>query len=294
MQTQFLAAKDKTNFHTVISQFVEKLAGEVEAVKCSEPLLHYLKFAASFHDYSFHNCCLIFSQRPDASRVSGFHSWRKLGRHVKKGEKGIAILAPVTVKRRDEERKEEDVNPEVVTMFRTVYVFDVSQTEGADLPEAPVLTGADCNTEIGSALIRFADCRGITVHSEKLSGSAMGVSRGGSIAIDESLQGADYFAVLCHEVAHELLDHRNRRGELNKQAREIEAETVAYTICQHFSVPCTAPAYLALHGADGKEITEHLSAIVGVVHEIIRGIEDHIRTLGSPTTKGEDHEASVA
>jgi hypothetical protein len=123
------------------------------------------------------------------------------------------------------------------------------------------------------ALTLYAGEQGIAVRSEKMTGSAMGVSRGGNIVIDEGLEGADYFAVLAHEVAHELLNHRARRDELDKKAREIEAETVAYTVCQHFGVPCTAPAYLALYGADAKDVTARLENIVGTIQQVISGTE---------------------
>lgn len=267
-----------------IRQFVTDLATATEGAKSSASILAYLKTAAQFHDYSLNNTLLIYMQKPDATRVMGFHGWRKLGRFVKKGERGIAILAPVTFKvNRDNHREvpagEEE--PEIVTRFRTVFVFDISQTEGLALPEPPVLTGAECSDDLALALTLFADAQGITVRSEKMTGSAMGVSRGGTIVIDETLDGADRFAVLVHETAHEMLNHRGRRDELDKKAREIEAESIAYTVCQHFGVDCTAPAYLALHGADAKDVTARLESIVGTIQAIINGIEDNLTVINT-------------
>ena len=273
--------------HGVIEHFVNQLAAETEAAKSSAPLLAYLKAAAQFRDYSIHNTMLIFSQMPTATRVAGFHAWRKLGRFVQKGEKGIAILAPILVKANRDNQREAlacEEEPQVVTRFRTVYVFDVSQTEGIDLPEPPVLTGAECSDDLSLALTLYADEQGIAVRSEKMTGSAMGVSRGGSIVIDERLEGADYFAVLAHEVAHELLNHRARRDEIDKKCREIEAESIAYTVCQHFGVQCTAPAYLALYGADSKDVTARLENIVGTIQAVISGIDSALTSTAHSAT----------
>mgnify|MGYP001330984454 CR=1 FL=1 len=264
-----------TQLQTRIKQFVERLADEVEATKSSAPLLEYLRFASTFHDYSIHNSMLIMMQCPQATQVAGFHAWRKLGRTVKRGERGIAILAPITMKKQSDDDPDERT-AETVTRFRTVYVFDVSQTEGDDLPEAPVLTGDACDEDLALALTLFADEQGIAIKSEKINGNAMGLSKGGMIILDEELEGADRFAVMVHEIGHELLKHRERRNELDKQAREIEAESVAFVVCEHFSVPCTAPAYLALHNADSKEIIARLSHIVGVIQQIITGVESHL------------------
>lgn len=274
-----MEANRTTQLQHQIRQFVTDLATATEEAKSSASLLAYLKFAGAFHDYSLNNTLLIYMQKPDATRVAGFHAWRKLGRFVKKGEKGIAILAPITVKANRDNNREVpagEEEPEIVTRFRTVYVFDVSQTEGEDLPEAPVLTGDICDEDMTLALTLFADEMGITTRTERLTGSAMGLSKGGTIILDESLEGADRFAVLAHEIGHELLRHRERRSELDKQSREIEAESIAWTVCQHFNVPCTAPAYLALHGADSKDIIARLSNIVGVIQQVITGVEAHL------------------
>ena len=262
-----------------IKEFVERLAEQTEEMKSSAPLLEYLRFASAFREYSIHNCFLIFSQMPTATRVAGFHAWRKLGRTVKKGEHGIAILAPILARvNRDDPCKVpgEGDEPKVVTRFRTVYVFDESQTEGDPLPEAPVLTGNTCDEDLALALTLFADEQGISIRTEKITGNAMGLSKGGTVVLDESLEGADRFAVLAHELGHELLRHRERRSELDRTTREIEAESVAFVVCEHFHISTTAPAYLGLYGADAKEIIAHLENIVGVIQQIISGIESHL------------------
>ncbi len=272
-----LAENSPQSLQARIKLFVEQLAGEVETAKSSDALLSYLRFAAAFREYSLCNTLLIFSQMPTATHVMGFHGWRKLGRSVKKGEHGIAILAPVLVKKKQEETDDEK-NQEVVTRFKTVFVFDQSQTEGEDLPSSPVLTGATCPDDLALALVLFADEHDIKVKSDSLSGGAYGVSRGGEVVIDADLEGADHFAVLCHEIGHELLNHRARRADLSKQERETEAETVAYVVCQHFGVATTSPAYLALYSADGKSVMSRLEIITTTIQQIIAGVEDHLGT----------------
>src|SRR5919106_4226621 len=98
----------------------------------SQRLTSLLKTMARFHRYSLHNVCLIVAQRPTATRVAGFHTWRSLGRFVRKGEKGIAILAPIVARRREDAEEQER---RTVVGFRTAYVFDVEQTDGAPLPQ---------------------------------------------------------------------------------------------------------------------------------------------------------------
>ena len=119
------------------SQLVAQLRQGIEQVKDSKRFAEYLAFAGRFHHYSFNNRILIWAQRPGASQVAGFQSWKQLGRHVRKGEKGIAILAPMTFKPEVEQAgpEAEDVGAtRAVVGFRVVHVFDVSQTEGEALP----------------------------------------------------------------------------------------------------------------------------------------------------------------
>ena len=256
-----------------IKHFVEELASSTDQARSSPELLDYLAFAARFHHYSMHNTILIFLQRPSATHVAGFHTWKSVGRYVRKGEKGIAILAPIVV--RISKQNLEDTERRVVG-FRTVYVFDVTQTEGEDLPAVPVLSGTDCESNLTSALLVFASEQRIAVVTEALPSSTYGLSQGGRVVVDEKLTGADHFAVLVHEIAHELLDHHDQRKEVKRKQREIEAEAVAHVVCCHFHIPSTAANYLALNGADSAEVMSRLDNIVRTIQSIISGIESHL------------------
>lgn len=163
----------------------------------SEGLTALLKTMGRFHRYSFHNVSLIVSQHPTATRVAGFHTWRTLGRFVRKGEKGIAILAPITARRQAEAT---DDDSKSVVGFRAAYVFDVKQTDGDPLPEPAEASG---HPGARTACLRAAIVsQGIAVEYIEQLGGALGTSHGGRIQIVNGLQPASEFTVLVHEYAH--------------------------------------------------------------------------------------------
>jgi hypothetical protein len=223
----------------------------------SERLSALLKTMAQFHRYSFHNVCLIARQRPEATRVAGFHAWRKLGRFVRKGEKGIAILAPI-VGRKEADAGDDD--SKTVVGFRAAYVFDVDQTDGAPLPE-PAEAGGDP----GAATDRLKTAitsHGIALeYAQELDG-ALGTSCGGRIQILAGLQPASEFTVLAHEFAHELL-HRGDDRPASRDVRELEAEAVAFVVGQAIGLDVTDAArdYIHLYRGDSTALVESLARI---------------------------------
>jgi len=191
----------------LIKQAVDYLQQQLEAGK-SETLTAYLAAMARFHNYSFGNIMSIARQRPTATRVAGFHTWKELGRFVKRGEKGIQILAPMVGYRRkrddaDRNRTQDDNGKPTPMLigFRAVYVFDVAQTEGADLPEFEHnITG-----EVGEhrdRLIAFLDSQNIALEYNENIAPALGVSYGGKIAILPGQSPAEDLVCLVHETAH--------------------------------------------------------------------------------------------
>jgi antirestriction protein ArdC len=153
--------------------------------------------------------------------VAGFHTWRSVGRFVRKGEKGIAILAPI-VRRRCEETQDDESR--VIVGFRTAYVFDLEQTDGAPLPQTADVTGDP--GEHTPALKRAIAAHGIGIEYAENLGGALGLSCGGCIRVLNGLSAASEFAVLTHEFAHELL-HRSHDRPESRDTRELEAEAVA-------------------------------------------------------------------
>jgi hypothetical protein len=187
----------------VIAANVNSLIEQLEAGH-SDALTAYLNAMSRFHSYSFGNVLEIARQRPTATKVAGMYAWNQLGRRVKKGEKGIRILAPIIgIKRKREEEAEKDIttqNTRVLVGFRNAYVFDVEQTDGADLPTMREVYG-----DVGEnydRLLAFIEQQGIElVFTDKIA-PALGMSYGGRIAILPGQSRAETFATLLHELAH--------------------------------------------------------------------------------------------
>ena len=190
----------------------------------SDQLTALLKTMARFHKYSWHNVSLIANQRPTATRVAGFQTWRTMGRFVRKGEKGIAILAPI-VTRRDAESSDDNARP--VVGFRAAYVFDVEQTDGEPLP-TPSETSGDPGSKT-TALKAAILGQGIVLEAVDDLGGALGTSNGGCIRFLTGLSPAVEFTTLVHEYAHELL-HRADDRPSSRDTRELEAEAVAFVV----------------------------------------------------------------
>ncbi len=236
------------------------------AERHSERLSALLKAMAQFHRYSFHNVCLIARQRPDATGVAGFHAWHKLLRFVRKGEKGIAILAPIVGRKQADDAAGDD--SKTVVGFRAAYVFDVAQTDGAPLPE-PAEAGGDPGAATGRLKAAIAS-HGIAVdYAQELDG-ALGTSSGGRIQVLAGLQPASEFTVLAHEFAHELLHHGDDRPG-SRDTRELEAEAVAFVIGHAIGLDVTDAArdYIHLYRGDGGALAESLGRIQRTAAEIL-------------------------
>lgn len=254
---------------------VDELIAALERGR-SERLLEYLAFQARFPRYSFNNCLLIAVQKPDATFVAGFQRWKELGRFVRKGEKGIMILAPLLKRSKHEdeaahERSDEESSPRIVG-FRATYVFDVSQTEGEELPEFSVITGDP--SELLPRLRRLVGDHGIALRYEEQLGGADGVSEGGRIAIRQGLPAAEGFAVLAHELAHELLHRSERRKETTRSTRELEAEAVAFVVCRAAGLDGLARSsdYIQLYQGDKQMLLASLAHIQRVAALLIDGL----------------------
>ncbi len=255
---------------------IASLIEELEAGK-SESLIRYLDTMSSFHNYSFSNCMLIATQNPNATNVAGFSSWKTLGRFVKKGEKGIGILAPLIGKKKDAEQSQD--NEKVVFGFRVVHVFDVSQTEGDDLAELDFSIKGDVGEKL-DCLERIVCNHGIelTYEPESVLGNSLGVSKGGQIAVLDTLNPASRFSTLVHELAHELLHRGDRRAKTTKVIRETEAESVAYIVCKYADLDCGSKAadYIQLYTGDAKLLMQSLECVRRVSSSVISKLEKPI------------------
>src|ERR1700740_364483 len=156
----------------------------------SEALTAYLKAIGRFHRYSLHNVLLIASQKPNASYVAGFRTWNELGRFVKKGEKGILILAPI-VRRKSENEEDHKESSTSVSGFRAAYVFDVSQTDGKELPHIGTVQGDP--SRCGEQLRSFVSAQSICIDYSMEIAPARGMSSGGKITLLPGQSSAEEF-----------------------------------------------------------------------------------------------------
>ena len=259
-----------------IKQFVAELAAETDAVRASGLFQNYVEAMSRFHHYSWNNQLLIVLQKPEARHVAGYNTWLKLHRHVCKGAKGIAILAPI-VARID---GEDGLPRQRLVNFRVVYVWDVSSTDGEPLPAQPDWKSTERLAELHERLIEFAEREGIRVATGWLPAEARGASMGGKIVLIPEASTK----TLIHEIAHELLHRADDHGdELSQKAREIEAETTAYVVCRHFGLGDTkSPNYLALWGADSTAIHSRLERIQKAASKIMAAVEVQIANNEGP------------
>ncbi len=220
----------------------DRLVQAVESLTSGEDWQRMLDVARQFHTYSPNNVWLIFAQRPEATRVAGFHTWKKLGRFVRAGEKGLAILAPCVYRARPLEPTEEVEHPELARIlrgFRVVHVWDLAQTEGAPLSEvAPVLLEGNAPSVLWERLetqVRAAgfnllrgDCRPANATTHFLTRT---------VVVRPDLSPAQATKSLCHELAHVRLHDGREYATGCRGIAEIEAESVAYLVCSSVGVP---------------------------------------------------------
>jgi len=281
-QQQRPTAKD------VIAENVKALIAQLEAGK-SDALTAYLDAMARFHNYSFGNILQIARQRPDATNVAGMYTWNQLGRRVKKGEKGIQIFAPMIGKNRkkqeETEQNRDEKSASILVGFRAVYVFDVAQTDGAELPAPAAVTG-----EAGAhldRLVEFVQQQGIELEYNERIAPAQGASYGGKIVLLPGQSKAETFATLVHELGHEMLHKADRRTATTKVVRETEAESIAFVVGKAIGLQTgTASAdYIQLYHGNAALLAESLEVIQRTSAVILAALEEQItnETSKQPT-----------
>lgn len=283
---------------------LDRLAESLDA-GTSDQMKVFLAAMGRFHSYSFQNLMLILSQRPEATRVAGFHTWRKFGRTVKKGEKGIAIFAPMRIKKKGEDQDDRpakkpssakaddkgrsakaDDSDSTLLRFRVVHVFDVSQTEGEPLPE-PARVSGDPSGAI-EALKTVIAGRGIELVEDADLGGADGVSTGGRIKICGGLAPAAAFGVLAHELAHEMLHQVDAKEDRPpKTVRETEAEAVACVVCESFGldVGSASSDYIGLYQGDRETLSASLTRIQKTACRIIDEVRERLAEQADQESK---------
>jgi len=283
-----------------IKALTEKLENGVKAVFASEDYARYLEAMSKFHHYSFGNCLLIFFQCPEAQAVAGYTTWKKLGRSVKKGEKGIQILAPCPQKILIEQDKLDakgnavigpDGQPEKESAiikrqrFKIAYVFDLSQTEGKELPTLGVdeLTG---DVEGFDSIFHAVEVLSpVPIHFREAQASKGCYNHlEQCIYVNEGMSQVQTLKTLIHETAHAKLhalpvENGKIIGKPDKDGptREVEAESIAYVVCQHFGIDTSDYSFAYVTGwSRDKELPElkaSLDCISTTAAEIIDALE---------------------
>jgi antirestriction factor ArdC-like protein len=278
----------------LIRENVQFLIEQLEAGK-SEALTAYLDAMVHFPNYSFGNVLLIARQKPDARNVAGMWAWNQLGRRVKRGEKGIAILAPLmgkpTISRpSDAHEQQRDTQKPVVLGFRRVHVWDELQTEGAPLPEMEKVTG-----EVGAYLDRlrvYIVAQGITLEYDEGIAPALGAAFGTTIRLSPGQTKPEEFTTLVHELSHLMLKHCERCVEITKTVRETEAEAIAFVVGKSIGLTTsTASAdYISLYHGNAALLAESLELVQQNAAIILAAIrtEDSVSQEVSETTVAEE------
>ena len=268
----------------------------VKDVYSSESFKQYLSCLSKFHSYSLNNTLLILSQKPEASLVAGYRAWQtNFNRHVNKGEKGLMILAPVTTKE-DRLMNKHDENGNVIldesgnpvqemrvvnlTHFKTTTVFDISQTSGDPLPSlVHDLTGSSNEVKVIIQTIQSVCTIPIEFKTETEDLSFMTGAKGyyspkkDKIVINKDLEDLQTAKTLIHEYAHSLL---HKETDKNQSQREIEAESLAFVICDHFGIDTSEYSFGYIASYANKDYSELKSILVNIqskAHEMIELIE---------------------
>lgn len=243
----------------------------------SQQLKEYLKVMGRFHRYSFFNQMLIMTQRKDAQQVAGFGTWKKLGRSVKKGAKGIAIMAPIVYRKKvrpEPESKDGDdsIDLEVVRNFKVCHVFNISDTEGNLLPEF-----ASAHGDPGVYLERlkeFITSKGVTLQTRYLYGTTQGYTSKGMIVLKSGLSPAVACSTLLHELAHQLLHIQQQAKDIDRSGQELEAEAVAFTVGSGIGLDMgtSSSDYISLYNGKKEDLLQSLQRIQSTASEILDAI----------------------
>ena len=290
-----------------VKEITDKLEAGLKELFEREKYKSYLSTMSKFHNYSFNNTLLIAMQKPEATLVAGYQAWQKnFERHVNKGEKAIRILAPAPYKIKEERDKLDPVTGEMmfdengmpqkeetevtIPAFRAVSVFDVSQTDGKPIPELEVnelLSTVEGYEDFVQALMNISP---VPIAFEDIPGDSKGYFSTAEkrIAVQENMSESQTLKTMVHEVAHSRLHDKEVNQSMDipvkdRNTKEVEAESVAFTVCQHFGIDTSdySFGYIAgwSSGRNMKELKSSLDTIRKTASELITGIEGAMQEL---------------
>ena len=306
---------DNNKIQEQLKEITEKLEQGIKEVFESDKYKEYLNTMSKFYNYSFNNTMLIAMQKPDATLIAGFNAWKdKFDRHVLKGEKGIRIIAPAPIRMKEEVEKidpdtqepvlDEKGNPvmeevEITTpAYKVISVFDVSQTEGKELPDITVeeLDGDIRDYDI--FMQALTDTAPVPIGYEDISNGAKGYYHleEKRIAIQEGMSEVQTVKTAIHEIAHATLHDMDKNApdmesvkKLDRKTKEVEAESIAYTVCQHYGIDTSdySFGYVAGWSSDKnlKELRSSLETIRKTSATLIHTIDAKVAELTATQEK---------
>ncbi|MCM3413208.1 MULTISPECIES: ArdC-like ssDNA-binding domain-containing protein [Bacillaceae] len=264
-----------------LEEIKEQLDQGIQELMTSDKFQEWLRFLSSFHSYSFNNTVLIYMQSPNATFVKGFNEWKKHGRFVKKGAKAIKVLAPLIGKKKEKEEnsEKEEKEKKVLYGFRHVNVFDVSSTDGKELP-APAVKTLEGDGEQEKALLQEWIHKIEIPVAFKDTGEANGYYHliKHYIAIHEGRSTAQQLKTLIHEYSHYLLHSKGAKFEQEgSRIREAQAEAVAYVVMNHFGYETGEYSfgYIAGWSQDMNIMKQIGTDIVTCSHQVIEVLSQH-------------------
>ena len=266
---------------------IKKLEKGVKDIFTSDKYKEFLRTYAQFHNYSINNTILILMQNPRSSHVASFKTWRKLGRSVKKGEKGIKVLVPIPYKyeKQVEDRQgQSEVAEYEGISFRLGNVFDISQTEGKELPSL-VNELKDNSPEIRKAIEAVCYASDVPVYYD----TAMGGETKGYyhlkekyISIRYGMSDSQTFKTVVHEIAHSRIHGKD--DKFNRKEREVQAESISYVVCSRYGIDTSAYSFGYIAGWSSDKNAKELGSSLHLVQEssdkIIKRID---KALGNKT-----------
>jgi len=264
---------------------IDALQAGVRRLADSNEWQNFLSFNASFHSYSVGNRLLVWSQRPGATQVASYKSWKSRGRCVRKGEKGIAIICPIIITDKRTEEK-------VLVGFKIGHVFDVAQTEGESIAKIVTLVdGQEAAAAAGfEALMRFADSEGVKVSTFKK--TKVGFERVNGylefgtahIYLREDLPAAQRTKTLAHELAHWALEHGRVEHDVSRSIEEVEAESCAYVICNELGIDSGSYSFgyiASWANGDAGKISNVAERVIGAVDKVMKHVRSNEKSLAA-------------
>ena len=262
---------------------IDALQAGVRKLADSNEWQKFLRFNASFHSYSVGNRLLIWSQRPGATQVASYKSWKSRGRCVRKGENGIAIICPIIITDKKTEEK-------VLVGFKIGHVFDVAQTEGESIAKiVSLVDGQEAAAAAGfDALMEFANSEGVQVSTFEKSYGGSGrvngllVPEDAHIYLRGDLPLAQRTKTLAHELAHWVLEHGRVDHDVTRSIAEVEAESCAYVICNELGIDSGSYyfGYIASWAdGDAGKISNVAERVIGAVDKVMKHVRSNEKSL---------------